>query len=171
MLKVHTIFLIKEQGSAKYFVFSLVGRRLFKTASKHHNGKSFSSSVPVNSVIFFLHGPPWEPSVMMDGGETEEKSNGGYTGSFAALLSSVLDAIRFFLVSFAGKVSPEARTWGFGLCFFFASQWPSRPFNVSRPRLIYKSHNPMTKIGWNKQKSKYSIMVNRFKKNLHIKIY
>jgi len=59
---------------------------------------------------------------MMEGGETEENSNGGYTGSLAALLSSVFDALRFFLVSFTDKVSPEARTWGFGLCFFFASQ-------------------------------------------------
>lgn len=147
LLKVQTIFFFREQGTAEYFVFSLGGSRLFKTASKHHNGKSFSSSVPVNSVIFFLHGPPWEPSVMMEGGETEENSNGGYTGSLAALLSSVFDALRFFLVSFTDKVSPEARTWGFGLCFFFASQWPSRPFSVSRARLIYKSQDPMTKLG------------------------
>lgn len=147
MLEVQTIFLIREQGCVIYFALSLGGRRLFKTASKHHNGKSFSSSVPVNSVIFFLHGPPWEPSVMMEGGETEGNSNGGYTGSFAALLSSLLDTIRFFLVSFTDRASPEARTWGFGLCFFFASQWPSRPFRVSRARLIYKSHNQMTKLG------------------------
>ncbi len=41
-----------------YFVFSLGGSRLFNTQSRHQNGKSFSSSFPSKSVIFFLHGPP-----------------------------------------------------------------------------------------------------------------
>lgn len=41
-----------------YLVFSLGGSRLFNTQSRHQKGKSFSSSVPSKSVIFFLHGPP-----------------------------------------------------------------------------------------------------------------
>lgn len=79
-----------------YFVFSLGGRRLFNTQSKTHQGKSFSSSLPSKSVIFFLHGPPWEPSVIIEGGEATENSNGGYTSeSLSALPSkSTLDKLR-----------------------------------------------------------------------------
>lgn len=118
--------------SRGYLVFSLGGRRLFNTQSKHHQGKSFSSSVPSKSVTFFLHGPPWEPSVIIEGGETVENSNGGYTiESFSALPStSTLEWARLL-----GVISPLAEAWDPSLCLLFANQWANRPLRVSRARL------------------------------------
>lgn len=95
--------------SGNYFVFSLGGRRLFNTASRHHHGKSFSSSVPSKRVIFFLQGPPLEPSVMIEGGEGDENSKGGYTmESFSTLLSASSFVCARLLVdkSFLDIVSP-----------------------------------------------------------------
>lgn len=46
-----------ERYWKNYLVFSLGGMRLFNMQSRIHKGKSFSSSVPSRSVIFFLHGP------------------------------------------------------------------------------------------------------------------
>lgn len=138
-----------------YLVFSLGGSRLFNTQSRHQKGKSFSSSVPSKSVIFFLHGPPWEPSVIMDGGWTVENSNGGYTiESFSALISaSILEWIRLlWLTSFPDNKSPFAEAWDPNLCFLLANQWAKSPLRVSRARLTCKNtrmqHNLLERLSW-----------------------
>lgn len=132
------IFRYINSNKSNYLVFSLGGRRLFKTQSRHHQGKSLSSSVPSKSVIFFLHGLPWEPSVIMDGGEIVENSNGGYTTeSFSALPStSTLEWVRLLaLISFADKTSPLTVACDPSLSFLLANQWASRPLRVSRAKL------------------------------------
>jgi len=117
-------------------VCSLGGRRLFKIHSKTHDGNSFSSSVPLRSVIFFLHGPLCEPSVIIEGGETVENANGGYTAeSFSPLLStSPLETA----ILLPDVTSPLDEEWDTNLCFFLANQWTNSPLRVSRARLIWK---------------------------------
>lgn len=125
-----------------YLVCSLGGSRLCKIQSKTHQGKSFSSSVPSRSVIFFLHGPFWEPSVIIEGGEAVENANGGYTTeSFSALPStSPLESVVLLEdISLPDGSSPLAEGWDTNLCFFLANQWTNSPLIVSRARLICKS--------------------------------
>lgn len=130
----------KEREYWNYFVFSLGGRRLFSTQSRTHHGKSFSSSVPSRSVIFFLHGPPWEPSVTIEGGEATGNSKGGYTAeSFSELPSpSTRDRVKVLVeISFPDGISPFAEVWDPNLCLFLVNQWANNPLRVSLARLTY----------------------------------
>jgi hypothetical protein len=44
----------------------------------HHQGRSLSSSVPSRSTHFFLQGPLWAPSVIIEGGESVGNSKTEY---------------------------------------------------------------------------------------------
>lgn len=131
-----------QQRSENYLEISLWGNRPFKTQSRHHHGKSLSSSMPSNSVIFFLQGPPWEPSVMMEGGETVENSNGGrmLVPWFSKLSSASSLELEWVLmeISFPRGISPLAKAGDPHFFFLLVSQWASRPHRVSWARFICK---------------------------------
>jgi len=119
-----------------YFVFSF-GYRLRVMQSTHHHGRS--PSVTSKSVILFLHGPPLEPSVIIDGGETVENSNDGSTWVawfWVASSTSGLDRGESFDgTSFPIELSPLHKLCELDFCFLLL-QWISKPRRVSWAKLI-----------------------------------
>jgi hypothetical protein len=133
-----------------YFVFSF-GYRLWVTQSTHHHGRS--PSVPSKSVILFLQGPPLEPSVIIDGGETIENSNDGSTWvAWFSVPSSTSDLDRgesFDRTSFPDELSPFDKLCELDFCFRLL-QWTSKPRSVSWAKLIctiWGNHSE-DEIGW-----------------------
>lgn len=134
-----------KKNVGNYFVFSFCGIRPFSTQSKHHLGKSFSSSVPSSSLIFFLQGPPWEPSVMIEGGEIVENSKAGSTiilwssdTSTSILKWEWLDWLlkeRSLLPTDNGA-SLTAGTWDPWICLLLLKYWANRLRRVSWARFI-----------------------------------
>lgn len=122
-----------------YLVFSLGGIRPFNTQSKHHHGRSLSSSVPSRSVIFFLQGPPCVPSVIIDGGETVENSKAGSTAALWLSAASSTSILEWDLMdtSLPDEISPLTNACAPGL-FLLGIQCANRPRSVSWARLIYK---------------------------------
>ena len=119
-----------------YFVFSF-GYRLWVTQSTHHQGRA--PSVPSKSVILFLQGPPLEPSVIIDGGETVENSNDGSTWvAWFSVPSSTSDlerGVSFDRTSFPDELSPFDKPCELDFCFLLL-QWTSKPRSVSWAKLI-----------------------------------